>query len=276
MEVLGRKEITKLFDGKYCLVCGELLKPNSNKSSQEHIFPKWLLKRHSLWDSTIVLLNQTKFRYKDLTIPCCKQCNSEHLSSIESEIRSSLNKGYDNFRNIDRSRLTLWLIKIYIGIVRKEAMLSLDRTNKEAGNILELEDMAPLRVLQALLKGASKPLHFRCSVSCHPASLFIYKIKDGTGPDFHYMDTWLTMTVMLKLGEFGILAIFDMGIIAHTYPELFSRYESHELHFQQYLELAARAMERSFAYKHSPFCSIDDQPHQMTVTVESSYLSSGF
>jgi hypothetical protein len=35
-------------------------------------------------------------------------------------------------------------------------------------------------------------------------------------------------------------------------------------------------MERSFAYKHSPFCSIDDQPHQMTVTVESSYLSSGF
>ncbi|MNG34194.1 hypothetical protein D3C84_1206260 [compost metagenome] len=30
------------------------------------------------------------------------------------------------------------------------------------------------------------------------------------------------------------------------------------------------------AYSHAPFCSIDDRADSITVTVESSYLSSGF
>jgi hypothetical protein len=276
MSIIDANEISKIFDAKYCLVCGLQLETATSEYSQEHIFPKWLLTRYSLWNSTIILLNDTKLRYKDLKIPCCRRCNSEHLSSIECEIRNALDKGFDSFQKIDRSLLTLWLIKLYIGIVRKEATLSLDRANREAGNILDLEDIAPLRILQACMKGAFKPLNFKCSISDYPASVFIYKIKPGTGPNFHYGDTWSTMTLMLKLGEVGILAVFDMGIIAHAYPDLFLRHESNELHFQQFLELAARLRERSYAYQYSPFCSIEDLPNQVTITVESSYLSSGF
>jgi hypothetical protein len=276
MENFQHVNTSKIFDSNFCFVCGEELEFERGNVSQEHVFPKWLLKKFSLWNESIVLLNGSKIRYKDIKIPCCKTCNNVHLSSIESEINNAFVEGYEAFCKLDKVRLAIWLIKIYLGMLRKEATLALDRSAPDSKRIIELDDMSPYRILQAILKGASRPLNFRCDAADIPASIFIYKIKEGTGPDFNYFDTWSSMCLKLKIGQVGLLAVFDMGVLAAVYPDLFSKFESHELHYQQYLELVARAVERSLAYSHAPFCSITDRVDSITVTVESSYHNCNF
>ncbi|MGE6992396.1 hypothetical protein ACQKIK_03155 [Pseudomonas sp. NPDC047961] len=276
MDITQHTNLTKIFDPKCCFVCGEELHEKQDNYSQEHVFPKWLLNKFSLWNESIILLNGSRIRYKDIKIPCCKLCNNVHLSSIELEVKNSFTDGYEAFCKLDKGRLALWLIKIYLGMLRKETALNLNRSFPGSRNILEPDELFPYRVLQAILKGVSKPIDFRCNSSEVPASIFIYKVKDGTGPDFNYFDTWSSMCLKLKIGQIGLLAVFDMGVLSEVYSSLFSKYEAYELHYQQYLELVARAVERSLAYSHAPFCSIDDRADGITVTVESSYLSSGF
>jgi hypothetical protein len=36
-----------------------------------------------LWNQSIVLLNQTEIPYRLLKIPCCSECNNEHLGRLE-------------------------------------------------------------------------------------------------------------------------------------------------------------------------------------------------
>lgn len=267
---------TEIFNPDSCLVCGDVLSGRSDLYSQEHIFPKWFLRRYELWNERLTLLNSSQIKYKDLKIPCCKDCNNRHLSAIESIVRAGFVGGYDELIKIPPSVLVAWLVKIHLGLLRKECTLSVDRGLAQSQKILNTHDLAPYRVLQAVLKGVAKDYSFSCNVSEHPASLFIYRIKDGTGPNFNYHDTWSTMCLMLKAGEVGILAVFDMGALAHRYSELFKRYEAYALHYEQFLELTARAIERSASYTHSPLCTLFDNEERVSVDVVSSYLSSGF
>ena len=57
-----------------CFLCGSDLK--SENYSVEHIFPKWLQNKFRLWNQELILLNGTAIKYRRLTIPCCKNCNS--------------------------------------------------------------------------------------------------------------------------------------------------------------------------------------------------------
>lgn len=265
---------TEIFNPDSCLVCGQDLSIRSELYSQEHIFPKWFLRRYGLWDDQLTLLNSSKIKYKDLKVPCCRECNNRHLSAIESIVRGGFVGGYDELIKIPPCILVAWLVKIHLGLLRKECTLSLDRGSASSDTILSTHDLAPYRVLQAVLKGVSKDYSFNCEVSEHPASLFVYRVKDGTGPEFNYHDTWSTMCLMLKAGGIGILAVFDMGALAHRYSELFRRYEAHVLHYEQFLELTARAIERSAAYTHSPLCTIFDNNERVSVDVVSSFSSS--
>lgn len=69
---------------KACFLCGE----TDKNLTKEHIFPKWLLKKYNLYDKKIkILLNETTISYRNLTIPCCLDCNGKYLSIIEDKMK---------------------------------------------------------------------------------------------------------------------------------------------------------------------------------------------
>ena len=72
------------FTNDRCFLCGELL--TDVNRSKEHVYPKWLQNKFNLWNASLILLNNTPIRYKDLTIPCCKRCNGIMSNKIEKSV----------------------------------------------------------------------------------------------------------------------------------------------------------------------------------------------
>jgi hypothetical protein len=80
------------FDDSTCFLCGEHL---AKHNSDEHIFSKWIQTKYDLWNKQMELLNGSLIPYRQMKIPCCKQCNNEHLSKVENEITALVNGGYE-------------------------------------------------------------------------------------------------------------------------------------------------------------------------------------
>jgi hypothetical protein len=116
-----------------CFLCGS---PLGEDKTREHVFPRWLQHRHNLWGQQLTLLNRTHITYSQLTIPCCKSCNSGHLSSMENRVRTAVEGGYAEAAKLDPLLLYQWMGKIFYGILRKELTLLLDRRNKDGGTII--------------------------------------------------------------------------------------------------------------------------------------------
>ncbi|MEH6908831.1 hypothetical protein V7008_24635, partial [Neobacillus drentensis] len=57
-------------DYKHCFLCGAPL--TEENSSDEHVIPSWLQKKHDLWNQQLRLMNHTYISYRYLKIPCCK------------------------------------------------------------------------------------------------------------------------------------------------------------------------------------------------------------
>src|SRR5713226_5139659 len=93
------------FGRSICFLCGRRLSPKNR--SDEHVFPKWLQSRFSLWNQTLTLLNGTHIPYRSLTIPCCIECNTLHLSLIEDGISTATLRGHRAVAALDP--LTLFL-----------------------------------------------------------------------------------------------------------------------------------------------------------------------
>ena len=119
------------FTDDRCFLCGKKLKTKT----VEHIFPKWLLNEYNLWNQNIILLNDTKINYRQLTIPCCKECNNVYLSKVENQIRKGYFKGFNDFLKMDKLLVYQWIGKIFYGLLFRELSLSLKRTDPEKGSI---------------------------------------------------------------------------------------------------------------------------------------------
>jgi hypothetical protein len=93
------------FDYTHCFLCGKEL--NDENKSEEHIFPKWIQRRHNLWNQKLILFNNTSISYKNLLIPCCKECNGKYLSALENKIRRACENGFDAFIKLDEQYIFL-------------------------------------------------------------------------------------------------------------------------------------------------------------------------
>jgi hypothetical protein len=90
---------------------------------------------YGLWMRRLDLLNGTSLTYKDLCIPCCADCNSKYLSTVEKEISGAIEGGDYNAVSIDHRTWYFWAGKIFYGVLRKELSLLADRTDPTKGTI---------------------------------------------------------------------------------------------------------------------------------------------
>lgn len=215
------------FDGAHCFLCGTKLKETNR--SDEHFFPKWLLKKYNMWNQGICLQNDTKIKYKSLKIPCCKQCNNEKLNRIEDQILSAVEKGYEEFVKLDEIIVFQWIGKIYYGNLFKELFLDKDIKAKSKEKIINPQQLIRFEALHNLLQSIRIPFKF-CGDK--PWSIFICKMQHLNNQyDFDYYDSNTVPAFAIRLGEIGIVGCFgDQSLIREILKSKYNLIKGHRLH----------------------------------------------
>lgn len=159
-----------------CFMCGAVL--DGTNRTDEHVFPRWLQAKHDLRDQRIYLLNNTTIAYSQLTIPCCRRCNNEYLSSIEAKVKAAFAEGVSAVRDMDQRTLFLWLAKVSYGLTYREHFLPIDRTAAVRAPITPVELVEQFRVHHLLLQAARSEVKW----SDFPASIRIFETKTCGDP----------------------------------------------------------------------------------------------
>ena len=263
----------RMFDGvrdhkfadNVCFLCGSNLIPGED--SVEHVVPKWLQHRFSLWDVRVHLLNGTAIQYKNLVIPCCKECNSYHLAKVEQQVCASVLAGPAAVMAMDRVVLAQWLLKIFFGFLYRELFLPLDRTRPHKDTIVSPDDMEQFQMLHYILQSARVPMTFRCLGSPVPASVFVFELKEPAERKFQfdYKDDVIHRCLQIRMGRVGILAAFDMGLQAVEGAGFFPKYFGRVLHPIQFSELAVNLFSKARKLEINPHLMFVETPGSVIV-----------
>ena len=225
-----------------CFLCGTIL--DSSNKTKEHIFPKWILQKFNLWKTPIKLLNDSYFNYRSATIPCCQGCNNNSLSSLEKEIQTGIDSGYDYFvDNVSKESIYKWCQLIFYKILYKEQFLRDDIKLKDSKNIISEKQFDFLRLNHLFLRSIDKSVEF---VDFSPGSIFTCRLKtSNTDPssNFDYMDAVPEQCFAIRINDIGIIVMLaDSGLQELIKTEEYSQYLSHTLAPIQFRNLFAKCL----------------------------------
>lgn len=237
------------FDDSCCFLCGDDL--NDDNRTKEHVIPKWLQRRFNLWDQKIVLLNQTTISYRQLTIPCCSECNNDYLQPLEDKIKEALENGVEEIRSLDKNILFYWLGKIFFGMMYKELFLLYDLKNPDKGKLLNPENIKKYQSHLLFLQGireAHKFIHFV------PYSIYIVKTQKPSKIEekWDFYDNIVSMYIAIRMGEVGIVASLQDCGTSKNLQESFKEVLPHPLHPIQFREFMARTFYKSLLFNRTP------------------------
>ena len=220
-----------------CFLCGA----TASENSREHVLPLWLLRRQSLLDATLTLLNGTTIPYRQVTIPCCLQCNNEHLSRLEGEIEEATRDGAEGLRRLQEERVFQWMAKIFIGILWAELSLKAKRSDSDSGPIVTQEMLADYRVLHGHLQSVRRPVVFE---QTKPWSLFISDLhKFERAWDFDYHDSLVGLCFAIRFSGVGIIACLqDNSAHKEFFGHQWQPLEGTALHWLQWEEMWAKVL----------------------------------
>lgn len=247
-DIFSRLEYHK-YDDSCCFLCGiELDEANKTK---EHVIPKWIQRRFNLWNQKIILLNNTSFEYRYLTIPCCNKCNNEYLKLAEDEIKKNFSLGIKKFIHLNKDLIYYWLAKIFFGLMYKELFLLYDQKSPNQGNIVSKDYIANFKNLHLFLQGLRKEHSFNGFV---PYSIFVVEtqIPNKKEKQWDFIDNHNSMIAACRLGEIGIICVFQDGGTLQNFKEELSEFFAIPLHPIQFRELVAKVTYKTMLLRNVP------------------------
>lgn len=231
------------FTGNQCFLCGKFLFENR---TVEHIIPKWLLRQFDLFDQRMNLINGTSIPYRNLTIPCCDECNNVYLSRIEAVMEAAVKEGPDSVKKISPMTLYVWMGKIFYGLVFKDLDLLTDRKDPGAGSLQDAESIESFGTLHAFLQSARTEIRFD---GFFPGSIFVFEIDPVENfPIFDFSDNPIGMTICFRLGNIGLISCLkDDGKIFAQQEKLYKATQGKKLQPIQFDEFCAMIFYRAFS-----------------------------
>lgn len=232
------------FGRSICLLCGRRL--GTRNRSDEDVVPKWVQREFELGNQLLHLPNNTTIRYRQLRIPCCRECNNEHLSRIEQRVEQAVQSGPEAVKALDPLVLFLWLGKIFYGLMYRDFLLLRDRCGPRRGPILPRSVIQQFESHKFFLQAARRQFEFKPEL---PASIFVFRtqVPENVRARAALNDALEPMTISFRMGSVGILAALqDGGAQRLTHSEHLARYQDIALHPIQFAELTAK-----FFYKAS-------------------------
>lgn len=205
-----RRFVEDICLGNCCFICGA--RPEDKPFNDEHVLPEWLLRRYSLFDRTITLPNGKAFRYDRLTTPCCVDCNSLMGERIEKPMSVLVAAGHTAFNDYVAGgkllNVYVWLGLIFLKTHLKDRAFRwhLD-ARKGAEKIADLHAWEDLH-------------HIHCLVRCFYNGTYVEREAVGSfltvpmrdeppGVRFDFADLSEAQTLMLRLDDFAVFAVFN-------------------------------------------------------------------
>lgn len=244
-----------------CFLCGHSIE--AGNYTDEHVVPAWAQRRHDLWNQQLTLLNGTGLFYRNLTVPCCDECNGTHLKPLEDTLAQTVDVGVDAVRAIDRNLLFLWLGKIFYGILFKELQLLADRADPAAGTILTPEDIDRYRMHRFFLQQARDRVRL---LDFEPGSVFVFPMQNlpSRRMEWDLVDNIDTMFIGVRVGKVGFLAALADGGAQQLYEQHFDDIRDLPLHPLQFRELCAYvSYSSSLATRTPKYVIMGSQPHSV-------------
>ncbi|APG62888.1 hypothetical protein LPB140_08905 [Sphingorhabdus lutea] len=259
-----------------CFICGEAR--GNVKFNDEHIIPRWVLKRYGLFDRNITLPNGKQHKYGTYKMPCCKECNSLLGKLIEDPMREMLAGGFDavNIQLRDPKNgplrikaLYAWLCLLFIKTHLKDRMLR-EHLNYNKGKA-KIADQY-IWEMQHHIHCVARMPYVRGDIGPEViGTLLWYRIKDEMMVDqFDYFDLTNDQTVVLRLGDVGLIAVLtDAGAAKHALKNIIMETAGQTLTMVQLRELAARLAlaSRQLINKPNFFTAVDRRDNQENVRI---------
>jgi hypothetical protein len=196
--------------GSCCFICGAA--PSSVPFNDEHVIPEWLLRRFGLFSKSITLPNGQRVHYDKYKVPCCEACNSLMGREIESPISEIVRRG----PNAVATHILLegpLKFFVWLGLIFLKTHLK-DRSHRH-----HLDARKGKQIISDQYEW-DRLHHIHTVVRCfytgaaiEPAvlgSFVAFKTqKPPPGLEFDFADLLQPQTMLLRLGEIGLVAVFD-------------------------------------------------------------------
>jgi hypothetical protein len=258
-----------VLDGGYCFLCGADL--SEVESSDEHVFPKWLQRRHNLWNEELQLLNGTTIRYRQLKVPCCRKCNNDHLGELENVIQSATEDGYKTCEELDDLTIFQWMAKLFFGILRKELSLLVDRSDPSKGTIVTEDVIESFNNLHGFLQSVRRPAEF---FGLNPFSVLVANVHSiGDSQRYFFRDNLFLMVASLRTEGVGFIVSFeDAEFSQSTYGRYLEEVDGRKLHPLQFDELYAKVVYQTYRMSGVPkFTTVSSKDDSQPFTVLTNY-----
>jgi hypothetical protein len=233
-----------------CFLCANAI--SDGQYAREDVVPKWAQRQFNLWDEHLLLLNGTKIPYRQLKIPCCSDCNSNSLARVEAEVAQAVELGYSATKALDRQVLSLWLAKLYFGILYKEMFCKLDRSSQSNETIITPEFLRHFESLRFFLQQVKSTIQL---VDFCPSSLFVFAAQRPSCPEQQWdlQDSVLTTPfIACRIGGVALFAVLADGGAQQLCEAEYDDIKDMPLHPIQFLELCAKIAYKSTLVTYIP------------------------
>jgi hypothetical protein len=240
-------------DGDCCFICG--VARSETTFNDEHVLPDWILRRFRLHSKQIGLPNRSGLTYASYKAPCCAACNSRMADVFENPISGLVAQGYkavqDHILREGPLSLFQWLNLIFVKTHLKDKTLRFHLDSRKGdetiSDLYRWEELHHIHcVARAFFTGA------RLDISSLGTLLVLPARTDTLMGDFDYRDLYVGKTMLLRLGEVGIVAVLNDSCAALNVLENIVKKISGPLSPAQFRELMARAAEINLRLKDRP------------------------
>jgi len=191
-------------------MCG--VSPREKDFNNEHVIPKWILRKLDIYKLSITLPNQSKVRYDQYTLPCCKECNTFLGANIEEEIRLVVDGGIESVNSYimgnGPQKIFLWLSLIFLKTHLKDRHLRkhLDKRNGEE-TISSDYDWGLLHHIHCMVRSVKTGVSI--SNKCF-GTTFVFPAKTAEHIEkYDYRDVYAANTILLRINDIAFLAVLD-------------------------------------------------------------------
>lgn len=248
----------------YCLLCREELLEKTN----EHIFAKWMLRELEMYNDTTTIPNGTKFFFRNLTIPCCKDCNGSVLSKLENQVKEIFSRNVSTINEQDNWALFYWCLKIYIALAIKSTHLKKNLRDKESGTIFPLDYLNSLEGLFVLFQTVKYPAVF---TNFKPFTIFSFNLDfDKFDQNIIFLTHSRLHSIMLGFRDKGFIVCFhEDNLMWDFYAKEYRKVRNTMVTIPQFVGIYARCLSSLEQIENRKKGYIIAQPPQELVRITS-------
>jgi len=240
--------------GDCCFICGA--RSGSKRFSNEHIIPKWILRRYGLFNRHITLPSLSGFTYGRYVIPCCEECNGLLGRVIEDPVSRAIAGGFsaviEHINNYGPWLFFLWQSLIYLKTHLKDRSLLIHRDHRKGTHTIgEMYEWRRLYHIHCIARSIYTNAQISPSVL---GSFVVLPAKFAKHLDrFDYVDLYQAWSTMIRVEDMCFISVLnDCGAALSFHKDRLSKWGRGPLSPLQYREIFVRMSYVNMKLKNRP------------------------